>query len=130
MELIKVTCAIIERADAILVVQRGAHMKLPFKWEFPGGKQEHAESEEDCIKREIMEELNIEIELLERLTPTTHFYPHISVMLIPFRAKYLSGEITLHEHKQFLFLPPNRLMDLDWVEADLPIVREYLLIWS
>ena len=59
-------------------------MKLPLKWEFPGGKIEPHETEEECIKREIKEELNIEISLLKRLTPTSFDYPKISIELIPF----------------------------------------------
>ena len=69
MGLIKGTCAIISFDEKTLVVQRNETMALPLKWEFPGGKIEPAESEEDCIIREIKEELNIKIELISRLTP-------------------------------------------------------------
>ena len=58
MDLIKVTCAIILFDQKILVVQRSEDMMLPLKWEFPGGKIEKEESEENCIIREIKEELN------------------------------------------------------------------------
>ena len=57
MSVLKVTCAIIYFKDKILVVQRSESMPLPLKWEFPGGKIENNESEEDCIKREIKEEI-------------------------------------------------------------------------
>lgn len=68
--MINVTCAIIYFNDKILVTQRSEKMKLPLKWEFPGGKLEEDESEIDCIKREIREEIreeiNIEIEILKQ----------------------------------------------------------------
>lgn len=126
MSVLKVTCAIIYFGDKILVVQRSESMVLPLKWEFPGGKIEENESEEDCIKREIKEELNIEIDLVKRLTPSYFNYPNISIELIPFKANYLQGEIILNEHKQYLLIKKHELSDLDLAEADLPILKELL----
>lgn len=126
MNEVKVTCAIISLHDKTLVVQRSEKMKLPLKWEFPGGKIEKGEDEIECVKREIKEELNIEIEITSKLTPTSFNYPDISVHLIPFTANYKSGEIILSEHQQYLLLSKNELRKLDWAEADLPILNEYL----
>ena len=56
---LQVTCAIISFDEKVLAVQRSKTMKLPLKWEFPDGKTEEWETEVDCIKREIFEELNI-----------------------------------------------------------------------
>lgn len=124
--MINVTCAIIEHNEKILVVQRSEFMKLPLKWEFPGGKIENNESKEACIKREIKEELNIEIKLISRLTPVTFKYPSVVINLTPFIATYLKGEIILFEHKQYKWLLKEELLNLDWAEADIPIVEEFL----
>ncbi len=123
---IKVVCAVIQTNDRILVVQRSESMKLPMKWEFPGGKIETNESEEECIKREISEELNINIHLVKRLTPSLFRYPDASVTieLIPYLAEYKSGALLLKEHKSHLLLTVEELIHLDWAEADLPIVKE------
>ena len=126
MKIIPVTCAIIKFDDKILAVQRSKTMKLPLKWEFAGGKIETGESEIDCIKREIFEELNIKIEVIERLTPVTHQYPNFKIKLIPFIAKYISGELTLKEHSDFVIVNKEELINLNWAEADLPILKEYL----
>ncbi len=126
MKKINVTCAIISQNDKILVVQRGKNMNLRFKWEFPGGKIEKGESEQECIKREIKEELNIDIQLTSRLSPSNYDYPGFSIQLIPFTANYVRGDIRLAEHKQYLFLKKDELKDLDWAEADIPIVKEFL----
>jgi 8-oxo-dGTP diphosphatase len=67
-KIINVTCAIILKDEKILVAQRNEKMKLPLKWEFPGGKLEFNESETECIKREIKEEININIEVLQKLS--------------------------------------------------------------
>lgn len=126
MSPIKVICAIISIQNKILVVQRNKNMSLPMKWEFPGGKLESDESEISCIKREIHEELNIEIEVRDRLTPSVYHYPTFTIELIPYTAKYISGKLTLKEHHQYLLLNQNDLNSLDWAEADLPIVEEYM----
>lgn len=126
MKPIHVTCAIIFFGDTILVVQRSERMNLPLKWEFPGGKIEEGETEEDCILREIREELNIEIELVSRLEASRYDYPNISILLIPFITKYLQGEIKLAEHKEYRLLPREKLRDLDWAPADLPVLDMFL----
>lgn len=124
MNHLRVACAIILINDKILVVQRGEKMNLPLKWEFPGGKIEPNESEEECIRREIKEELTIEIVLLKKLSTTFFEYPNIKIELIPFVAQYLSGKLTLKEHKSYRLLTLSELSNLDWAEADLPIVKE------
>jgi 8-oxo-dGTP diphosphatase len=126
MKIIPVTCAIIHFDDKILAVQRSEEMKLPLKWEFAGGKIESKETEIDCIKREIFEELNIQIEVKERLTPVIHQYPNFKIKLIPFIAEYVSGELELKEHSDYILANKNELIDLDWAEADLPILKEFI----
>ncbi|WCO02001.1 (deoxy)nucleoside triphosphate pyrophosphohydrolase [Psychroserpens ponticola] len=126
MKIIPVTCAIIHFGDKILAVQRSETMKLPLKWEFAGGKIESGESEIACIKREIFEELNIHIEVKKRLTPATHQYPNFKIELIPFTAEFVSGELKLREHSSFILAKKEELINLDWAEADLPILKEYL----
>ena len=101
-------------------------MKLPLKWEFPGGKLEGDESLEACLKREIKEELSVEIELIEQLPSNFHIYSNIKLELIPFRCSLQTFEIDLLEHSQIRWLSIERLQDLDWAEADVPIVNHYI----
>jgi 8-oxo-dGTP diphosphatase len=121
-----VTCAIIEKEDLVLVVQRSSTMSLPLKWEFPGGKIEKNETEEECVIREIKEELNLEIEISKRLSSSIFNYPNFSIELIPFIARQIGGQIMLNEHTDYKYLVKEELLDLDWAEADIPIVKEYL----
>jgi 8-oxo-dGTP diphosphatase len=123
---IDVTCAIIHFDDKVLVVQRSETMKLPLKWEFAGGKIEKGESEIDCIKREILEELNIQIDVRKRLTPVVHQYPDFKIKLIPFIANYIKGELKLQEHSDFVLANKEELLHLDWAEADVPILQEFI----
>ena len=124
--MINVTCAIILFEDKILVTQRSENMRLPLKWEFPGGKLEINESEINCIKREIKEELNLEIEIIKKLPNSIFNYETFKINLIPFIANYVSGNIVLTEHKDYKLLDKSELLNLDWAEADITIVKEFL----
>jgi 8-oxo-dGTP diphosphatase len=124
---IDVVCAIIFFGDRILVTQRSERMNMPLKWEFPGGKVDKGESEIECIKREILEEINIEIEVGKRLVASLHKYPTFTINLIPYIANHLRGEIRLAEHSEYRLLRIGELEGLDWAEADVAIVRQLLV---
>ena len=126
-KIIDVTCALIVDGDKmVFAAQRSSKMNLPLKWELPGGKIEPNETAEACLIRVIAEELTIEIEIVKRLVPSTHSYPAIIVRLIPFICKQANGKIDLKEHTNFKWLHPNELLDLDWADADVPILKQYL----
>jgi 8-oxo-dGTP diphosphatase len=127
IKVIDVTCAlIINNQNHLLAAQRSNLMSLPLKWELPGGKIESNETSEQCLHREIKEELNISIEIVKSLDYNVHNYPSITIKLIPFVCKHIAGEITLKEHANFKWLNPNELLDLDWADADIPILNHYL----
>jgi 8-oxo-dGTP diphosphatase len=121
----RVACAIIEQDDKILAVQRSERMNLPLKWEFPGGKIHQGEPPEQCVVREVSEELSLQVAVVRSLSPVSHEYPDFSVTLYPFICSVVSGEITLHEHKALLWLSSPELWSLDWVVADFPIISAY-----
>lgn len=98
-------------------------MSLPGKWEFPGGKVESGETAQECIVREIKEELNIEIYPLEQLADSFYDYGTFQITLLPFIARYVSGEIILSEHQKYQWLLPEELEPLDWAAADKKLVN-------
>ncbi|MGA9325613.1 MAG: (deoxy)nucleoside triphosphate pyrophosphohydrolase [Salegentibacter sp.] len=127
MPTISVTCAITERGQKILCAQRSEKMDIPLKWEFPGGKVEDQEQIEDCLKREIKEELGVEIEILERLPANQHRYSKNKIVnLIPFRCSLQTFEIDLKEHLRIKRAIFQELKHFDWAEADIPIVQNYI----
>ena len=122
---IHVACAIIERDGFILAAQR-KEGRLALKWEFPGGKIDSGESPETCLKRELVEEMGVEIDVSRSLDPVTHQYSFFTVTLYPFVCTIRSGEIDLREHAAIKWLPPEELLSLDWAEADIPLIKHYL----
>jgi 8-oxo-dGTP diphosphatase len=124
---IRVTCAIIYDNGKILVAQRAENMDLPLKWEFPGGKIEENESAKACLIREIKEELNIEIEVKRAFKSNCHSYKEgREIELIPFLCGYISGHLVIREHRKILWVEPKNLTKLDWADADVPIVIDFI----
>lgn len=122
--MLHVTCAIIEHQGKVLICQRSASMKLPLKWEFPGGKIEGEESKEECLKREIKEELGLEIEVGPALPHVEHHYPEFSLYLYPFLCTWIGGSLAIAEHAQAIWVSYDDLKNYDWAEADVPVVKE------
>jgi len=121
-----VACALIEKDGLLLAAQRSAVMSLPLKWEFPGGKIEVGESPEECLHRELQEEMAVSVVIGQALLPRTHHYPDFTVTLYPFVCQLATTEIELREHAAICWLAPAEIMTLDWAAADLPVIADYL----
>jgi 8-oxo-dGTP diphosphatase len=129
--MINVTCAIIRNEEnQILVVQKGEKTDHPYKWEFPGGKLDKGESEEDCIIREINEELSIDIIICGRLPEVVHDYGNKKIKLIPFICDSLDDLPFLSEHLAYRWLSANDLLKVDFSEADVFVAMNYLKIFK
>jgi 8-oxo-dGTP diphosphatase len=125
--MIHVTCAIIRNEDnEVLVVQRGEKTDHPFKWEFPGGKLVKGETDEECIIREIREELSMDIIICSRLEPVEHDYGHKKIRLIPFICDTLEELPSLTEHIDFKWVPDENLKSVDLCEADIRVASGYM----
>jgi len=84
-DLIEVSAGLVFRDGLLLIAQRRPQDHLGGLWEFPGGKLEPGESAEDCLRRELMEELGIEVEIKELAETIEHDYPGKKVRLKFFR---------------------------------------------
>lgn len=124
MKALLVACAIIVEDNKVLITQRGPHKSEPYKWEFPGGKVEKSETPEDCICREILEELNLNISVTGKLTVAEFRAGTTAITLIPFLAKRMSGSIVLREHISYKWCTIKELSAYSWSPADLPVIAE------
>ena len=128
VRIIPVVCAILEQDDLVLCALRSEQMSLPGKWEFPGGKLELNELPEEALIREINEELNIEIKIIEAMPIAEHAYvPEKIIQLIPYRCVIVSNKTpSATEHSALRWVKRVELLQLDWAAADIPIVINYI----
>lgn len=120
-----VGAAIIRNKNELLCAQRG-YGSLIGKWEFPGGKVEKGETDQQALVREIKEELNIDVQVEELIDENYNEYPDKNINLKVYRCNYISGEIKDVEHKALEWKKPEEVESLDWAEADKPILETYL----
>ena len=118
----RVVGAAILRGGTFLAAQRHRHMAEALKWEFPGGKIEPGEDPRQALAREIREELALEIAVGNRLGRGIHEGDGRRIELDVFTASVVGGEIRLAEHRQVGWFRAGDIDDLDWAEADRPVL--------
>jgi len=124
MKWIDVAAAIIEDdAGFILIARRKAGKSQAGLWEFPGGKIEPGESIESCIRRELMEELQIEVAIESYFGTHEHHYETANIRLIAYKVTYLRGEIRLIDHDAYRWVRREELAEIAFAPADLLFVQ-------
>ncbi|MGB2894642.1 MAG: A/G-specific adenine glycosylase [Anaerolineales bacterium] len=108
--LYQVSAAVIQCTDTVLIGRRPEGKLLGGLWEFPGGKQDPGESLEACLRREIQEELGVEVQVGAHFGTFTHAYTHFKVNVHAYRCVILSGEPEALEHDQLYWAA---LLDLE-----------------
>jgi len=121
-----VTCALIESGGKVLAAKRAKNADHGGLWEFPGGKVAPGETEAECLRREIGEELGTVVEVALRLQPVLHREPEAEIRLIPYFCTIVRGEPTPLEHERILWAEGRELVRLNWCPADIPVLRQYL----
>lgn len=119
-KIIEVVGAAIIKDNKVLAMQRGQQMTLPGMWEFPGGKVEAGETEEQALVREIKEELNVAIELQDYINEASYDYDFGTVILKVFTAKIVAGQISMEEHSDGKWVTADELMSIHWAPVDIP----------
>lgn len=121
MKTIRVTAAIIIENHKVFATQRG-YGEFKDGWEFPGGKIEHDEAPEDAIVREIREELDTEIEVVELLDTVEYDYPEFHLSMDCFICRIKSGNLVLKEHEAAKWLTGEKLGSVEWLPADQALI--------
>ena len=130
MKKIFVVAAIIFNQDKILCVQRGfnKYYYISKKYEFPGGKIEIGESDEEALKREIYEELSMDIEINKFFMTVNHQYPDFHLNMKTYECSCKNNTVILSEHLDYKWLEINELSKLDWAKADLPVIKKLKIL--
>ena len=121
MKTIRVTAAIIIENDKVFATQRG-YGEFKDGWEFPGGKIEPNEAPEDAIVREIKEELDTEIEVVELLDTVEYDYPEFHLSMDCFICRIKSGNLVLKEHEAARWLTRETLGSVERLPADQALI--------
>ena len=123
---IDVVCGIICNKKSQILLTRRAKGEFAGKWEFPGGKIEAGESYEQCLSRELKEELSIRVAIDSIYMKYEHSYDSFSINLISLICRFGSGEIRLTDHDKFSWVIPAEFSHYDFVEADIRLATEII----
>lgn len=119
----KVTAAIIIDSGKVFIAKRKSAGRLPDMWEFPGGKLEVGETPEQCLKRELQEEFEIEVMIGESVGTSVYEYDFGTIELLSYRAEIVAGEIKLNDHAEVAWAEAGDLGRFEFAPADVPFVQ-------
>lgn len=123
-KLIEVSAGLVFRHGLLLITRRKPEAHLGGLWEFPGGKQDPGESAEECLKRELIEELAIEVEIKELVETIEHDYPEKSVRLTFFRCTWLRNEPKPIGCEDFAWIGREQLARYSFPAADAQLLEK------
>jgi 8-oxo-dGTP diphosphatase len=123
---IRVVAAMIEKDGKYLITQRRPTATLPLLWEFPGGRVEEGESDEVALARELREEMEIEVEVRDRVIHVQHSYPNYDIDFRVYRCRLVSGDIQNHKVHDHRWVAPTDMDKYEFPAADEKTVAQLL----
>jgi len=122
---IDVAAAIILKDNKVFAARRRQGLHLAGFWEFPGGKVERGETAQDCLVRELKEELEITVRVQFCVGESVYDYGDKIIRLLAYQVEYLSGDFKLSDHDESTWLSIDKLPTLVWAPADAPLISQY-----
>ncbi len=125
---LKIAAAILVKDNLILIAKRKSTDRVaPGKWEFPGGKIEAGETPEECVKRELKEELGIDVSVNGLFAQNTHCYEGFgTIQLLAYWTEWTGDRMIPAVHDQVRFASRHELDQYDFAPADIPIVEKLI----
>lgn len=123
MKVVEVAAGLVYREGRYLIARRKTGVHLAGFWEFPGGKREPGETLEECLQRELFEELNIRIDVPIPFQIVRHQYPEKTVELHFFRCGIESGQATAIDCAEIRWVWPHELADFEFPSADRLVIE-------
>jgi 8-oxo-dGTP diphosphatase len=120
---IEVAAGLINRDGRYLIARRRSGVHLAGFWEFPGGKREAGETLEECLRRELWEELNVRVDFVSPFHMIRHEYPESTVELHFFRCMIESGQPAPVDSAEIRWVYPHQLEDFEFPPADRPVIE-------
>tara|TARA_Y100001970_G_C14120443_1_gene795965 strand:- start:503 stop:880 length:378 start_codon:yes stop_codon:yes gene_type:complete len=118
MKSTNVVAGIIKKEKQYLIAQRNKKKHLGLKWEFPGGKVKENENFEDALKREILEELDITINIHNKIAEKKYQDEKINIILHYYLCSYKNGTIKLNEHENLIWVEKKDFKKYDFADGD------------
>lgn len=118
----RVTAAILMKDSKVLIAQRPSSDPLAHKWEFPGGKVEAGETDEECLAREMSEEFGVQVAVHTFWAKSIYDYAEGSIELLAYFVEHISGRFELRVHDAIQWVTLAELNTFDFAPADQPIV--------
>ena len=122
-----VTAAIIQSGEKVLIARRNPMLSNGGRWEFPGGKVKPGEDPRSCLKREIREELGIEITVLDKLGTITNAEDQRTLKLLFYRSNWMAGGLHLRDHSDIQWVRADRLSEYDLTPPDRQFAEAFVI---
>jgi len=124
--MVHVTAGIIRQGERILIARRRPGLRMAGLWEFPGGTIEAGETPEECLRRELSEELGIHVRVGRCVGQTEHDYPRGRICLHFYEVEHLEGDVSLRDHDRFAWVASGELGAYTFAPADVPFVQRLM----
>lgn len=118
-----VTAGLIWKGDKLLIARRNQYDIQGGLWEFPGGKKEEGETLEECLQRELFEELRIRVEVKEENCTVKHAYNDFRITLHVFKCQFISGPPQAVSCSEWKWISPGELRKYTFPPADLKVIE-------